>query len=194
VLTDDIYYRLVYGDAAFESVAAVAPELDGRWVMINGVSKTYAMTGWRVGWLVSTPAVTKAAANLQSHLTSNVNNVSQRAALAGLTGPQDRVEAMREAFDWRRRMMVKTLDGLANVECPEPLGAFYAFPDLSWYAFKVGGDIALTNLLLDRAGVAVVPGEAFGAPGCARLSYALGDAQLEEGLERMAKALGELAG
>jgi aspartate/methionine/tyrosine aminotransferase len=193
ILTDDIYYRLVYGDARFESVAAATPELEGRWVMINGVSKTYAMTGWRVGWMVSTPEVTKAAGNLQSHLTSNVNNIAQRAALAALTGPQDTVETMREAFDQRRRMMVKTLDGLANVECTEPMGAFYAFPDLSWYADKVGGDIPLANLLLDRAGVAVVPGEAFGAPGYARLSYALGDAQLEQGLDRMTSALEELA-
>ncbi len=196
VVTDEIYEHLVYGGHTFSSMPALVPELADRCVVVNGVAKTFAMTGWRVGWMIAPPDVVNGAVNLQSHATSNVANVSQRAALAAVTGDMDCVAAMREAFDRRRRLMHGLLDAIPGVSCPEPEGAFYAFPSLAGVLGRdVGGRTAATTLelaeiVLDEAKVAIVPGEAFGAPGYARLSYALGDAQLEEGVTRLAKLLG----
>ena len=193
VVTDEIYDHLVYGDNRFSSIPGLVPETRDRCVIVNGVAKSYAMTGWRVGWMVGPPAVIKAAANLQSHATSNVANVSQRAALAALTGDQSCVAMMREAFDRRRRTMYDLLDAIPGVTCPEPEGAFYAFPS---FAELLGRDLEgrqaattleLADIVLDKAKVAIVPGEAFGAPGYARLSYALGDDALVEGVTRLAK-------
>jgi aspartate aminotransferase len=192
VVTDEIYEHLVYGDAVFSSMPALVPELADRCVVVNGVAKTFAMTGWRVGWMIGPPDVVKAATNLQSHATSNVANVCQRAALAAVTGDMGCVAAMRDAFDRRRRRMHELLSALPGVTCQEPEGAFYAFPS---FRKALGGDLGDTTLelasrVLERAKVAIVPGEAFGAPGYARLSYALGDEQLEEGLDRLARLLG----
>jgi aspartate/methionine/tyrosine aminotransferase len=196
VITDDIYELLVYGDAEFSSIVGLVPELADRSVVINGVSKTYAMTGWRVGWMVGPPDLIAAAVNLQSHTTSNVDNVAQAAAVAALQGDLQSAEEMRLAFDRRRRRMVELLRALPGVTCAEPLGAFYAFPNMTQLLGRdIGGrrpqttaELAVT--ILDEARVAIVPGEAFGTPGYARLSYALGDADLEEGLNRIAKLLG----
>lgn len=191
IITDEIYEHLTYGNAVFHSMPAVAPEIADRTIVVNGVAKTFAMTGWRVGWLIGPQDVTAAAIRLQSHISSNVANVSQRAALAAVTGPMDAVEEMRLAFDRRRRTMVRLLNDVPGVECPDPGGAFYTFPDLSGL---LGRDLAgrtaettmdLAALLLDEIKIAVVPGEAFGAPGYARLSFALGDEDLEEGLTRL---------
>ncbi|HEX2023572.1 MAG TPA: pyridoxal phosphate-dependent aminotransferase [Acidimicrobiales bacterium] len=195
VVTDEIYEHLVYGDNRFSSLPGLVPDLGDRCVAINGVSKSYAMTGWRVGWMVGPPDVIAAAANLQSHATSNVANVSQAAALAALTGDQSCIATMREAFDRRRRRMHALLAAIPGVTCLEPEGAFYAFPALS---DVLGRDVAgrqpsttleLAEAVLEEAKVAIVPGEAFGAPGYARLSYALGDDALEEGVTRLAKLL-----
>ncbi len=196
VITDEIYDHLVYGDAVFTSIVTAVPDLQDRTVILNGVAKTYAMTGWRVGWLVAPGDVAKAAINLQSHLASNVANVSQRAALAAITGPQEPVAEMREAFDRRRRRMVSDLAAIPGVDCLEPEGAFYAFPHLEGALGRPIGDrtptttLELADALLDTCQVAIVPGEAFGAPGYARLSYALADDDLIEGVERIAEALG----
>ncbi|HEX6596948.1 MAG TPA: pyridoxal phosphate-dependent aminotransferase [Acidimicrobiales bacterium] len=192
VVTDEIYEHLVYGDAKFSSMPALVPELADRSVVINGVAKTFAMTGWRVGWMVGPTDVIKAATNFQSHATSNVANVSQRAALAAVTGDMACVATMREAFDRRRRRMHELLSAMPGVSCSEPEGAFYAFPS---FEKALGGDLGdstlkLAERVLEEAKVAIVPGEAFGAPGYARLSYALGDKQLEEGLDRLAHLLG----
>ena len=192
VVTDEIYEHLVYGDATFSSMPGLVPELADRCVVVNGVAKTVAMTGWRVGWMIGPTDVIKAATNLQSHATSNVANVSQRAALAAVTGDLGCVATMREAFDRRRRRMHELLSAMPGVTCIEPEGAFYAFPS---FEKTLGGDLGETTLdlaanVLDAAKVALVPGEAFGAPGYVRLSYALGDAQLEEGLDRLARLLG----
>ena len=197
VLTDEIYSRLVYGDATFTSIPVAAPEQRERTVVVSGVAKTYAMTGWRVGWIIAPDDVAAAAANMQSHLTSNVANVAQAAALAALTGPQDEVEAMRLAFDRRRRTAHAMLAKIPDIECPEPMGAFYLFPSVSGIMSRgIAGrypatSLELCALLLDQAEVAVVPGEAFGTPGAFRLSYALGDADLEEGLNRLVSTLSE---
>ncbi|MDH3248147.1 MAG: pyridoxal phosphate-dependent aminotransferase [Acidimicrobiia bacterium] len=190
VVTDEIYQHLVYGDAAFSSIAET-PALEDRWVIVNGVAKTFAMTGWRVGWMIGPNDVIKAAANHQSHLTSNVANVSQRAALAAVTGPLDEAWKMREAFDRRRKMMVEMLNAIDGVDCVEPHGAFYCFPDLTGAMAKTGHEstLDLAADLLEKAEVAIVPGEAFGAPGYARLSYALSDEDLERGLIRLADYL-----
>jgi aspartate/methionine/tyrosine aminotransferase len=191
VLTDEIYEHLVYGDVEFHSILSVVPELADLCVVLNGVAKTYAMTGWRVGWLFGPADVTAAVTNLQSHLTSNVANVAQRAALAAVSGPLDAVDEMRSAFDRRRRTMHAMLSAIDGVSCAEPEGAFYAFPNLSGLLGRdLGGASAsttleLADLVLERADVAFVPGEAFGAPGYGRFSYALGDADLEEGLARL---------
>jgi aspartate/methionine/tyrosine aminotransferase len=196
VVTDDIYELLVYGDAEFSSIVGLVPELADRSVVINGVSKTYAMTGWRVGWMVGPPDLIAAAVNLQSHTTSNVDNVAQAAAVAALQGDLQSAEEMRVAFDRRRRRMVELLRALPGVTCAEPLGAFYAFPNLTQLLGRdIGGrrpetTAELAVAILDEARVAIVPGEAFGTPGYARFSYALGDADLEEGLNRIAKLLG----
>ncbi len=195
VMTDEIYQHLVYGTATFTSMPGVSPELEDRWVIVNGVAKSYAMTGWRVGWLVGPPDVVAAATTLQSHSTSNVANVSQRAALAALTGPFEPVERMRAAFDRRRRTMYEMLRDIPGVEIVEPQGAFYAFPDVSAHLgreirgrrFRSVGDLAA--FILDEVEVAIVPGEAFGAPGYARLSYALADADLVRGVERLQRLL-----
>jgi aspartate aminotransferase len=196
VMTDEIYEHLVYGDARHTSMPVAAPAVAERCVVVNGVAKTYAMTGWRVGWLIGPPEVAKAATRLQSHTTSNVANVSQRAALAAVSGPLDDVVAMRAAFDRRRRTMVDMLNAIPGVSCIEPEGAFYAFPsfegllgrDLDGASAATTMDLAA--LLLDRVQVAIVPGEAFGAPGYARLSFALSDEALIEGLERIARLAG----
>ncbi len=195
VVSDEIYDHLTYGESTFTSPASVVPELAERLVIVNGVAKTYAMTGWRVGWIVGPADVATAAANLQSHLASNVANVSQAAALAALTGPQDAVAAMRVAFDRRRQAMLAGLAAIDGVDTVEPHGAFYAFPNLAGVLGRpVGGEPVTTTLeladrLLELAKVAIVPGEAFGAPGYARLSYALADDDLAEGLGRIADAL-----
>jgi aspartate/methionine/tyrosine aminotransferase len=188
VLTDEIYQRLVYGGITAASIATV-PELEDRWLIVNGVAKTFAMTGWRVGWLVGPADVVAAAANHQSHLSSNVNNIAQRAALAGLTGPTAPLEQMRLAFEARRQTMVGWLSKMAGVTCLEPEGAFYAFPGLAAHLLKFSSSIGIASYLLEEADVAIVPGEAFGLDGYARLSYALGDDDLEAGLDRMASAL-----
>jgi aspartate/methionine/tyrosine aminotransferase len=195
VVTDEIYEHLVYGDARFSSMPGVVPELTERCVIVNGVSKTYAMTGWRVGWMVGPPDVIKAAANLQSHATSNVANVSQAAAVVALMGDQACVAAMREAFDRRRLKMHALLSDISGVRCLEPEGAFYAFPSMidvlgtEVAGHKPATTLELAEIVLEEAKVAIVPGEAFGAPGYARLSYALSDAQLEEGVNRIARLL-----
>jgi aspartate aminotransferase len=195
VVTDEIYQHLVYGDARFASLPAVAPELEDRWIVINGVSKTFAMTGWRVGWMIGPADVVKAAANQQSHLTSNVSNVSQRAALAAVSGPMDAVWEMREAFDRRRRTMHRMLNEIPGVECIEPQGAFYCFPRFEDVlqrpvrGERLADTLELGAYVLEHAEVAMVPGEAFGAPGYARLSYALSDEDLERGLERLTELL-----
>ena len=197
VLTDEIYEHLVYGSAEFSSMPALVPELADRCVVVNGVAKTYAMTGWRVGWLIGPPDVVSAAINLQSHATSNVANVSQAAALAAVSGDLLAVTEMRTAFDRRRRKMLELLRAIPGVTCVEPQGAFYAFPSV---AGLLGRDLRgqrpatgmeLADLLLEEAKVAIVPGEAFGAPGYARLSYALGDDDLIEGVTRIAKLVAE---
>jgi aspartate/methionine/tyrosine aminotransferase len=196
VITDEIYEHLVYGSAEFHSLPALVPEIADRCVVLNGVAKTYAMTGWRVGWMIGPDDVIKSATNLQSHATSNVSNVSQMAALAAVSGPLDAVADMREAFDRRRLTMHRMLSAIDGVECPEPEGAFYAFPSLeAILGTEVGGRVVSTTLelaevILDQAKVALVPGEAFGAPGYARLSFALADDDLVEGIERIAELLG----
>lgn len=197
VVTDEIYDHLVYGEAEFTSMPALVPQLADTCVVLNGVAKTFAMTGWRVGWMAGPVDVIKAATNLQSHATSNVANVSQRAAIAALTGPMDDVQAMHEAFDRRRRTIVRMLNEIEGVECPEPQGAFYAYPSVQGVLGKeIRGQrpqtsLELAELILTEAEVAVVPGEAFGPSGYLRLSYALGDEDLEEGIGRIQKLLGE---
>lgn len=187
VLSDEIYQHLVYdGSEAAPSLATAAPELSERYVHVNGVSKTHAMTGWRVGWLIAPPEVAKAAASLQSHLSSNVANVSQMAALAAVEGGLAAASEMRTAFDRRRRRAVYLLRSTTGVELVEPLGAFYAFPDVTQLLEKKGiaNSIDLARSLLDDIEVAAVPGDAFGAPGFLRFSFALSDEDLEEGLTR----------
>lgn len=197
VITDEIYEHLVYDGATAESMPVVVPELADTCVIINGVAKTYAMTGWRVGWMISPKDVTKAAANLQSHLSSNVANVSQRAALAAVSGPLDAVREMHEAFDRRRRTIVDMLSAIPGVEVPTPKGAFYVYPSVKALlgkeirGMRAESSTELAALILEHAEVAVVPGEAFGTPGYFRLSYALGDADLATGLTRMGDLLRE---
>jgi aspartate/methionine/tyrosine aminotransferase len=177
----------------------LVPELADTCVVVNGVAKTYAMTGWRVGWLIGPSDVVAAAANLQSHATSNVSNVAQAAALAAVSGDLSAVAQMRAAFDVRRQTMVRMLREIPGVECPNPLGAFYCYPSIAALLGKpLRGktpqtSAELAELVLEEAEVAVVPGEAFGAPGCFRLSYALGDDDLAEGVGRLAKLLSEVA-
>ena len=191
VLCDEIYEHLVYGDVRHVSMPVVAPELGDRWVVVNGVAKTYAMTGWRVGWMIGAPDIMRAAVNYQSQTTSNISNVSQRAALAALSGDLSAVQGMRRAFDRRRRTMTSMLNAIEGVTCAEPEGAFYCFPNVSGLLGRsLGGRVAhssseLADLLLETIKIAVVPGEAFGTPGFFRFSYALGDDDLVEGLERL---------
>ena len=197
VATDEIYEHLVYGDAEHVSMPVVVPELADTCVVLNGVAKTYAMTGWRVGWMIGPPDVIQAATNLQSHLSSNVANVSQRAALEAVSGSLDAVASMREAFDRRRRTIVELLSAIPGVTCPEPQGAFYVYPSVKDLLGKeIRGSraetsVQLAGLVLEHAEVAVVPGEAFGTPGYFRLSYALGDDDLAEGVRRMGDLLRE---
>jgi aspartate aminotransferase len=193
VVTDEIYEHLVYGGRQFASIPVEVPEIADRCVVINGVAKTYAMTGWRVGWMISPPDVTAAAANLQSHATSNVANVSQQAALAAVTGDLQAVDAMREVFDRRRQLIHRMLNECEGVTCVEPEGAFYAFPSVQGLlGRRVAGTLVTTSdelaqVAIDEAKVAVVSGEAFGAPGYFRMSYALGDDDIAEGVSRLAK-------
>jgi aspartate/methionine/tyrosine aminotransferase len=193
VVTDEIYEHLVFGGNRFTSMPAIVPELAERCIVLNGVAKTYAMTGWRVGWMIGPHDVIRAATNLQSHQTSNVANVTQLAALAAVSGPLDCVHEMREAFERRATTAHRLLNEIPGVTCLMPEGAFYAFPNFDGLlGTELAGRTAATTLelaeiFLDEARVALVPGEAFGAPGFGRVSCALGDADLEEGLTRLAK-------
>ncbi|MEA3290933.1 MAG: pyridoxal phosphate-dependent aminotransferase [Pseudomonadota bacterium] len=193
VITDEIYEHLVYGDAEFTSIPVAVPDLAERCIVVNGVAKTYAMTGWRVGWMIGPQDVVKAATNLQSHATSNVANVSQVAALAAVSGDLTAVDMMRAAFDRRRQLIVGLLNEIPGLECPMPEGAFYVYPSAKGLLGRqIAGRVAnttteLAEIILDEAEVAVVPGEAFGTPGYLRLSYALGDADIEEGVGRIAR-------
>jgi len=197
VVTDEIYEHLVYGDATFSSMPVVVPGLVDTCVVLNGVAKTYAMTGWRVGWMIGPADIIKAATNLQSHLSSNVANVSQRAALAAVSGDLSAVAMMREAFDRRRQTMLHMLNEIPGISCIEPKGAFYAYPSVKAIigrelrGRRPASSAELAELVLEEAEVAVVPGEAFGTPGYFRLSYALGDDDLIEGVQRIGKLLSE---
>jgi aspartate aminotransferase len=196
VITDEIYEHLVYGDAVFSSMPVLVPELADTCIVINGVAKTYAMTGWRVGWMAGPADVIKAATNLQSHATSNVANVSQIAALAAVSGGLEAVDEMKVAFDRRRLLIVDMLNAIPGVECPMPEGAFYVYPSVKGlFGRDIDGATAntsaeLADLILDKVEVAVVPGEAFGTNGYLRLSYATSDADIIEGVGRMHKLLG----
>lgn len=197
VVTDEIYEHLVYGDAEFSSMPVLVPGLADTCVIINGVAKTYAMTGWRVGWMIGPPDVIKAATNLQSHSTSNVANISQIAAVAALSGDLAAVDEMKIAFDRRRKLITRMLDAIPGVTCPLPEGAFYVYPSVKGLIGKTirGKEITssadLADVILDEVEVAVVPGEAFGTPGYLRLSYAIGDDDIVEGVTRMGVLLGE---
>ena len=197
VVTDEIYEHLVYDGVRAASIAVEVPGLADTCVVLNGVAKTYAMTGWRVGWLIGPKDVVKAATNLQSHLSSNVANVSQRAALAAVSGDLSAVDEMKVAFDRRRRTMVRMLNEIDGVVCPTPQGAFYVYPSVKGVLGRtIRGrtpttSAELATLILEEAEVAVVPGEAFGPSGYVRLSYALGDADLEEGVGRIQRLLAE---
>ncbi len=192
VVTDEIYEHLTYGSHEFVSMPTVVPDLADQCIVVNGVAKTYAMTGWRVGWMIGPGDVVKASTNFQSHVTSNVANVSQRAALAAVSGPLDDVVTMREAFTRRARTMHEKLNAIDGVTCLEPQGAFYAYPDLRGLLNRpIGGTTAtstleLADLVLDQAKVAFVPGEAFGLGGFGRFSFALADDDLAEGIDRLA--------
>ncbi len=193
LLADEIYEHLVYDGAIATSIATVDPRGMDYTVIVNGVAKTYAMTGWRVGWMIGPKDVVAGATNLQSHSTSNVNNIAQRATITALTGDQTEVEVMRQAFDRRRKLIVSLLRAIPDVVCPMPDGAFYAYPEVSgllgrdYAGIRAANSSALAGIILDQAKVAVVPGEAFGTPGFFRLSYALSDTDLEEGIKRIAK-------
>ena len=195
VIADEIYEHLTYDNNVHHSMRALVPEIADNFVAVNGVAKTYAMTGWRVGWMIGPDDLIRAAGNLQSHGTSNVANVSQRAALAAVSGDLMAVDEMRASFDRRRRRMTEMLRAIDGVDLLNPQGAFYAFPDLTAFLDrKVGGRVAsttseLATIILEEAKVAIVPGEAFGAPGYARLSFALGDDDLGEGLTRVGDLL-----
>jgi aspartate aminotransferase len=193
VITDEIYQNLTYSGAKAVSIVEAVPELAEQTLLVNGVAKTYAMTGWRVGWTVGPASVIKALSNLQSHLSGNVNNIAQRAAIAALTGPQDDVETMRQAFDRRRGVIVSELNKIEGFRTPTPEGAFYVYPDVSallgreWGGVTPTTSLELADLMLDQAEVAAVPGEAFGPSGYLRFSYALGDEPLLEGVQRLQK-------
>lgn len=197
VLTDEIYEHLVYDDHVFHSIATLVPEIADRCIILNGVAKTYAMTGWRVGWLIAPPDMAKALTSLQSHQTSNVAMVSQVAAQVAVEGNLDAVHMMREAFDRRRKNMHAMLDSMIGVECLAPEGAFYAFPSFEGIIGRtirgvtIDSTLTLADVVLEQAKVAFVPGEAFGSPGYARFSFALGDDDLGEGLTRIGDLLSE---
>jgi aspartate/methionine/tyrosine aminotransferase len=193
VMADEIYEHLTYDDTPFVSLPARSSELGDRWVVVNGVAKTYAMTGWRVGWMIGPPDVIAAATNLQSQITSNISNISQRAALAAVSGDLSAVAMMRETFDRRRKTMTSMLNDIEGISCLTPEGAFYCFPNVTGLLGKeFAGRVATTSaelaeIAIDEVKVAVVPGEAFGSPGYFRLSYALGDDDLVEGVTRLAE-------
>ena len=197
VITDEIYEHLLYDGAMAPSICVAVPELADRTIIINGVAKTYAMTGWRVGWMIGPKDLIKAATNLQSHLSSNVSNVSQRAAIAALAGGLLAVHKMGEAFDRRRKLIVKLLNEIPGVSCPTPTGAFYVYPSVKNILGKeIRGkrpktSAELATLILDEVEVAAVPGEAFGPSGYLRFSYALGDEDIVEGIGRVKKLLSE---
>ena len=191
VIADEIYQNLVYDGVKAVSIVEAVPALAEQTILVNGVAKSYAMTGWRLGWMVGPADAIKAAANLQSHLSSNVSNISQRAAIEALTGPQDQVEVMRQSFERRRNIIVAELNKIDGVVCPNPEGAFYVYPDVTgllgreWGGVTPTTTLELADLILEQAEVAVVPGEAFGPSGYLRLSYALGDEPLLEGIQRL---------
>ena len=195
VIADEIYQNLVYegGSDHAVSIAEAAPAVQDRCILVNGVAKTYAMTGWRLGWMVGPQDAITAAANLQSHLSSNVSNISQLAGLAALQGDQAPAKAMRDAFDIRRKVIVEGLNAIDGIICPEPTGAFYVYPDVTgllgreWAGKTPTTSLELADLILDECEVAAVPGEAFGPSGYLRFSYALGDADLAEGIARLQK-------
>jgi len=193
VISDEIYQNLVYDGIKAVSIVEAVPALADRTILVNGVAKSYAMTGWRLGWMVGPADAIKAAGNLQSHLSSNVSNISQRAAIEALTGPQDQVEVMRQSFERRRNVIVAELNKIDGILCPNPEGAFYVYPDVTGLLNRTWGGVTpttsleLADLILDQAEVAVVPGEAFGPSGYLRLSYALGDEPLLEGIQRLQK-------
>ena len=197
VISDEIYEHLVYDGATAPSLPVLVPEMADQTIIINGVAKTYAMTGWRVGWMIGPKDVIKAATNLQSHLSSNVSNVSQRAAIAALTGDLTAVREMGVAFDRRRKLIVDLLNKIPGVVCPTPTGAFYVYPSVKGVLGKeIRGkrpqtSAELATLILEEVEVAAVPGEAFGPSGYLRFSYALGDDDIVEGIGRVAKLLGE---
>ncbi len=196
VIADEIYQNLTYDGQRAASIVEAVPALADRTILVNGVAKSYAMTGWRLGWMIGPADAIKAAGNLQSHLSGNVSNISQRAAIAALTGPQDAVGTMRDAFDRRRKLIQSGLDAIDGVVCPLPEGAFYVYPDVSgllgreWAGSTPTTSLELADLILDTVEVAAVPGEAFGPSGYLRFSYALGDADIAEGVSRLQKLFG----
>ena len=193
VISDEIYQNLTYDGVRAVSIVEAVPALADTTILVNGVAKTYAMTGWRLGWMVGPADAIAGASNLQSHLSSNVSNISQRAAIAALDGPQDAVDEMRKAFDRRRTTIVRELSAIDGITCPTPEGAFYVYPDVTgllnreWAGVTPATSLELADLILEKAEVAVVPGEAFGPSGYLRLSYALGDDALIEGVQRLQK-------
>lgn len=193
IVSDEIYQNVIYDGKKAYSITEVVPAMKDLTIMVNGVAKSYAMTGWRLGWMAGPVDAMKAAANLQSHLSSNVNNIAQRAAIAALTGPQDEVKAMVEAFDRRRHLAVAELAKIHGWLAPMPEGAFYVYSDVrallgkSWGGKQINTSLELCDYILDAAEVALVPGEAFGPSGYVRMSYALGDAQITEGIQRLQK-------
>ncbi len=195
VITDEIYEHLVFSGFETTSVLKEVPALADKCIILNGVAKTYAMTGWRVGWMIAEPAIAKAAINLMSHSTSNVNNMAQRAALEALSGDQSCVEEMREAFERRGKAMYEMFQNIEGVTCSKPQGAFYCFPSFESFLGKeikgrqINSTLDLCELFLDEAKVAAVPGEAFGASGYIRFSFALSDEDAKEGIERIAQLL-----
>ena len=196
VIADEIYQNLVYDGVKAVSIVEAVPGLADHTILVNGVAKSYAMTGWRLGWMVGPADAIKAAGNLQSHLSSNVSNISQRAAIEALTGPQTDVDAMRDAFERRRNVIVAELSRIPGVVCPNPQGAFYVYPDVTallgreWGGVTPTTTLELADVILEQAEVAVVPGEAFGPSGYLRLSYALGDEPLLEGIQRLQRLFG----
>ena len=191
VVSDEIYQNVIYDGKRAYSITELVPAMKDLTIMVNGVAKSYAMTGWRLGWMAGPLDAMKAAANLQSHLSSNVNNIAQRAAIAALTGPQDEIKAMVDAFDRRRHLAVAELGKISNWLAPMPEGAFYVYSDVrgllgkSWGGKQINTSLELCDYILDAAEVALVPGEAFGPTGYVRMSYALGDDQITEGIQRL---------
>ncbi|MFD2674906.1 pyridoxal phosphate-dependent aminotransferase [Gulosibacter bifidus] len=198
VIADEIYQNLTYDGVKATSIVEAVPTLDSKTILVNGVAKSYAMTGWRLGWMVGPEDVIAGAANMQSHLTSNVNNIAQRAALAALTGPTEPIEEFRLAFDRRRKLMVEELSKVPGFKVPTPTGAFYVYADVNALLGKeydgkvINTSLELADYILDKAEVAIVPGEAFGPSGYVRLSYALGDDQILEGVQRIQKLFADV--